>query len=369
MSSAPGGLAPDTKTAQTQLTTSLNANTVVTAYCHALQNAVVQPLDGQGSWYDTFNASLKVAQDHAQTWVTTLGPAVFATIPQSIINYSNTFIPGTNDILQILSEISGVPTPTQQKQINDLINAILVSLQDQQKTLTSTYTDLTNFMTEVQSDHTALASGQNSAQNQVLIDETQLAKIHAKINSIQQQIQSDSQKALISEIGLGVAIFVTVCAIALTVATGGLAAPIAIAVGVVGIGAAIAGTVIFSKEVSKDFDDLYAEQKLLTEEQAQVSALNGITASINTLVQANEAATSALSDVLKTFSVLEQKLQSVVTDLKNAEAPDIPAIIETLDLQAAQTAWGQLVTFAQSMQESAETIKVNTIQQPAAQAA
>lgn len=369
MSSAPGGLAPDTDTAQQQLTTSLNANTVITAYCHALQNAVVRPLDGQGDWYNEFNANLKLAQDHAQTWVDTLGPAVFATIPQTIINYSNTFIPGTNDILQILSQISGVPTPQQQQQINDLINAILVTLQDQQKTLTDTYTDLQNFMNTVQSDHTALLSGQNSAQNQVLIDQTQLAKIQAKINSIQQQIQSDSQKALISEIGLGVAIFVTVCAIALTVATGGLAAPIAIAVGVVGIGAAIAGTVIFSKEVSKDFDDLYAEQQELTDEQAQVSALSGITNSINTLVQANEAATLALSDVLKTFSVLEQKLQSVVTDLKNAEAPDIPAIIETLDLQAAQTAWGQLVTFAQNMQESAETIQVNTIQQPAAQAA
>lgn len=369
MSSAPGGLAPDTDTAQQQLTTSLNANTVITAYCHALQNAVVQPLDGQGDWYNEFNANLKLAQDHAQTWVDTLGPAVFAKIPQAIINYSNTFVPGTNDILQILSEISGVPTPTQQQQINDLINAILVSLQDQQKTLTDTYTDLQTFMNTVQTDHTALLSGQNSAQNQVLIDQTQLAKIQAKINSIQQQIQSDSQKALISEIGLGVAIFVTVAAIALTVATGGLAAPIAIAVGVVGIGAAIAGTVIFSKEVNKDFDDLYAEQKELTEEQAQVSALSGITNSINTLVQANEAATAALSDVLKTFSVLEEKLQSVVTDLKNAEAPDIPAIIETLDLQAAQTAWGQLVTFAQSMQESAETIKVNTVQQPASQAA
>jgi hypothetical protein len=369
MSSAPSGLAPDTTTAQTQLTTTLNANTVITAYCHALQNAVVQPLDGQGSWYDTFNASLKIAQGHAQTWVNTLGPAVFATIPQTIINYSNTFIPGTNDILQILSEIQGVPTPQQQQQINDLINAILVTLQDQQKTLTSTYTDLQGFMNTVQSDHTALLSGQNSAQNQVLIDQTQLAKIQAKINSIQQQIQSDSQKALISEIGLGVAIFVTIAAIALTVATGGIAAPIAIAVGVIGIGAAIAGTVIFSKEVSKDFDDLYAEQKELTDEQAQVSALNGITTSINTLVQANEAATTALSDVLKTFSVLEQKLQSVVTDLKNAEAPNVPAIIESLDLQAAQTAWGQLVTFAEGMQASAESIQVTTVQQPTQQKA
>ncbi|HVB63346.1 MAG TPA: HBL/NHE enterotoxin family protein [Nitrolancea sp.] len=365
MSSASSGLAPDTTGTQTQLTTTLNANTVITAYTHALQNAVVQPLDGQGSWYSTFNANLKLAQQHAQVWIDTLGPEVFATIPQSIINYSNTFTAGTNDILQILGEIQGVPTPQQQQNINDLINAILVTLQQEQLTLTNTYTQLQAFLTTVQGDHTALLSGQNSAQAQVQIDQTQLAKIQAKINSIQQQIQSDSQKALISEIGLGVAIFVTIAAIALTVATGGIAAPVAIAVGVIGIGAAIAGTVIFSKEVSQDFDDLYAEQKELTDEQAQVSALTGITTSINALVTANEAATQALSDVLDTWSVLEKKLQSVVTDLQNAEAADVPAIIEALDLQAAQLAWSQLVSFANGMQTSSESIQVQVTNQPA----
>jgi uncharacterized protein YdiU (UPF0061 family) len=369
MSSAPVGLAPDTTGTQTQLTTTLNANTVITAYTHALQNAVVAPLDGQGSWYTTFNTNLKLAQQHAQVWVDTLGPAVFATIPQSIINYSNTFTAGTNDILQILSEISGIPTPTQQTQINELINAILVTLQQQQATLTNTYTQLQGFMTTVQADHTALLSGQNSAQAQVQIDQTQLAKIQAKINSIQQQIQSDSQKALISEIGLGVSLFIIVCAIALTVATGGIAAPVAIAVGVIGVGAAIAGTVIFSKEVSQDFDNLYAEQKELTEEQAQVSALTGITNSINALVSANEAATQALSAVLDTWSVLEQKLQSVATDLQNAEAGDVPAIIESLDLQASQLAWSQLVAFAEGMQQSAKSIQVQSINQPAQQQA
>lgn len=369
MTTSTSSLAPDTTDTQQQLTTSLNANTVITAYSHALQSVVLNPVQGQQDWYDTFSQNLKLAQQHAQVWVETLGPQVFATIPQSIINYANTFSAGTSDILGILQKIDGVPTKQQQDDINNLINAILVTLQQEQVTLKDTYTQLQNFMTTVQADHTALLSGKNSSQNQVQIDETQLAKIQAKINSIQQQIQSDSQKALISEIGLGVAIFVTVAAIALTVATGGIAAPVAIAVGVIGIGAAIAGTVIFSKEVSKDYDDLYQEQKDLTEEQAQVSALIGITNSINSLVQANEAATQALSDVLDTWAVLEEKLKAVVDDLQKAEAPNIPAIIESLDIQTAQKAWDQLVQFANGMQTSAESIKVQVVKQPDQQAA
>ncbi|HUZ00797.1 MAG TPA: HBL/NHE enterotoxin family protein [Thermomicrobiaceae bacterium] len=364
MSAPANQLAPDTTGTQQQLTTTVNANAVITAYSHALQYVVIQQLPNQGSWFDTFNANLKLAQQHAQVWVETLGPEVFATIPQAIINYGNTFTAATQDILGILQQIQGVPTQQQQDDINNLINAVLVELQAQQTTLSDVYQQLQTFMQTVQADHTALATGQNSAQAQVQIDETQLAKIQAKINSIQQQIQSDSQKALMSEIGLGVAIFVTVAAIALTVATGGIAAPIAIGVGVLGIGAAIAGTVIFNQDVSQDFDDLYAQQKALSDEQAQVSGLIGITNAINSLVTANEAATQALSDVLDTWQVLEQKLKAVVTDLQNAEAPNIPAIIESLDIQTAQTAWNQLVTFATSMQTSAESITVQVANQP-----
>lgn len=73
----------------------------------------------------------------------------------------------------------------------------------------------------MQTDHTKLLSGQNSAQQQVLIDSTELAKIQAQINGIQDKIHSDSQKAMYSEIGLGVAIFVMVVGIAFAVATGG----------------------------------------------------------------------------------------------------------------------------------------------------
>jgi hypothetical protein len=62
--------------------------------------------------------------------------------------------------------------------------------------------------------------------------------------------------------------------------------------------------------------------------------------------------------------VLIAKMQTVVDDLKQAEAPDLPAIIEGLDLETAQTAWNQLVSFAQGMQASAENIPVNVVTPP-----
>lgn len=123
---------------------------------------------------------------------------------------------------------------------------------------------------------------------------------------------------------------------------------------------------IFSQDVSKDYDDLATQMQAYSDEQKQVAALQGITNSIDSLVQANEAATQAISSVLDTWATLSLKLTSVSADQKKAEAKDVPAIIETLDLQAAQTAWQQLVTFAEGMQKSAQTITVQPVQQPKA---
>jgi len=365
-SSTPG-MAPDTQATKDTLTTSTNANFLITAYAHALLNTQIVKISGQGSWYDTFNANLLVAQQHAQLWVETLGPQVFGTVPQAIINYSNTFTLATNDILDILSKIQGVPTAAQQTQINQLIDAVLAQLTEEQTTIQQIQASLQNFATDVQNDHTNLLTGQNSAEQQVLIDQTELAKIQAKINGIQDKIKSDSQKAMYSEIGLGVAIFVMVVGIALAVATGGATAPLVVAgVGLLGIGGAIAGTVIFSQDVSKDYDDLSVQMQAYSDEQKQVAALQGITNSIDSLVQANEAATQAISSVLDTWATLSIKLTSVSADLQKAEAKDVPAIIESLDLQAAQAAWNQLVDFAQGMQKSAQSITVQPVQQPKA---
>jgi hypothetical protein len=364
--STTGGAAPSVDATKQHLTDSTNANALLTGYAHALANVHLAKLDNQGEWYPTFNAALLVAQQHANLWIESLGPQVFSQMPQAIIDYGNTFTPATNDILQILAGISGPPTPTQQQEINQLLGAILDVLTESKTTLGQIQAQLTTFATDIQTDHTALLTGQHSAENELITDSAQLLKIQGLIDKATSDIATDSQKAMMSEIGLGVAIFVLVVGIALAVATGGAAAPLIVAgVGLVGIGAAIGTTVYFSEQVSKDIDELHTEQQALTDEQRQVTALTGVSNSIQGLVAANETASTAISSVLDTWSVLEVKLRSVIDDLAKAEAPDVPAIIETLDLQAAQTAWSQLSDFATGMQKSAETIQVQIVTVPA----
>jgi hypothetical protein len=370
---APGTtpMAPDPSTTQSTLTDAYNANNIITAYCQALANIQLNWVSGPSQpptppdWFTALQAALATAQTHATTWITSLGPQIFSTVPQSIINYSNTFTAATNDILNIINGLpQGTdPTAAQQQQINALIGAILSVLQTQSQSVTTVQTLLTTFQTNVQGDNTALVTGQNNAQNAVTIDQGTLQSIQAQINQVQQEIAADSKLAEESEIGLGVAIFIVVVGIALTVATAGAAAPILVGVGVVAVGLAIAGTVIFSQKVNSDIQQLYSLQSELSAEQAQVASLQGIVNSITALVQANEAAQTAISAVADAWSVLEAKLSAVQTQLNNAEAGDVLPIIESLDLQTAQTDWAQLTAFATNMQNNGITVQP-PIQQP-----
>lgn len=367
---ASGDMAPPVEDTQNSLTASTNANFVVTAYVHALLNTTLTQLANQGDWYGPFDASLKIAQEHAQAWVGDLGPHVFATIPQAIVNYSNTFTQVTNDVLGIMNQIQGTPTSEQQTQINQLIGALLQELQQQQKTLTGIQTELSTFVADVSGDHTNLLTGQNSAQAEVIADHDLAATISGQITQIQANIASDSAKALASEIGLGIAIFVMVVAIAAAVATEGAATPLVIAgIGLLSVGAAIGTTVVYSKDVSADIDQLHAAQAQLTDEQRQVTALQGVTGSIDGLVTANAAAQEALVTVLDAWASLEKKVQTVVDDLNSVEAPGLSAYIESLDLQAAQADWTQLTQFASGMEKSAISMTVQVVSQPTQQGA
>jgi|GEM_PF-6665686 len=374
-SPADSKLAPDTADIQTTLTSSLNANTVVTGYCHALLNTIIQPIPGVQNpppdWLAQLQTNLQIAQGHAGIWLGTkekpggLSSLVFAQVPQSIINYSDIFTTATNDVLDILSKISGPVQPADQQKIIELLSATMGQLDTTSATLTDILAQIQAFASDIQTDNTNLVNGQNGAAKALAIDNNQITTINAKINEIQAKIKADSQKALMSEIGLGVAIFITIAAVALAVATEGAAAPLIVAgVAVLGVGGAIAGTVIFSKDVQNDLNDLYEQQAELTAEQQQVTALTGITNSIQSLIDSNKQAEDAITSILKTWTTLQAKLNSVIQDLESAEASNLPGIIETLDIQTAQTAWGQLTTFCTAMQNSASSIQVNNVQTP-----
>jgi hypothetical protein len=347
-------LAPDTDQTQQDLADNLNANTIVTAYAHAMLNVQLNPipgLDSQPDWFDTMQTNLATAKTHADSWVEDLGPRLFATIPQSIINYNNTFLNATNDILGIIKDAGGNPTEAQKNSIIELLQATLARLDQQKSTITTAQSDLVTFSENIQTDHDNLLDGNNGAIEALHEDQDKVIEIQGKINKLNQQLAKDKQLATVAEIGIGVGIFLAVAGFALAVATGGAAAPLVVgAVGVIATGAAIAGTVVWNDDITQDLKDINDAQNELDAEQAQVSALQTIISTVEGLVTLNESAQTALSQILDMYETLSQKMTSVISDLEQAQADEVGGILQKLDIESAQTAWGQLEQFAEKVE-------------------
>jgi hypothetical protein len=350
------------------LTTHVNATIAVTGYANAILNLFIQPMMPLQPWYPSLNGNLDIAKLHAQGWADTLAPDINSMVPQAIIDYGNFFNAATNEILNILMNSNDNPSPTQMQTIVGLLQDMLKQLGMQQQVVSGLQIRLRQFSDDVLSDNNNLQTGTDSIQSALNMDEQTKQKIMGMIRRLQTDIALNSQKALDSEIGIGVGIFIAVAAFSLAVATGGLAAPLFVgAVALAGVGAAVGTTTAYSVDAQRDMSQLLVEQQKLTDEANQILALTGLVGTLNQTVALNEAAQQALTVVATQWDDLKGKLQSVITDLQ--EAGSVTGILQQVELQAGQTAWAQLVGFATQMQIVTSSITLQPALMPPAAAA
>ncbi|MBZ0092212.1 MAG: HBL/NHE enterotoxin family protein [Sulfuricellaceae bacterium] len=359
MTESTPSLAPDTEQTKQQLTDNLNSNQVVTAYSLALLNVSLNPIPGlnpQPDWFDTMQTNLAAAKQSGQYWIDTLGPQLFSTVPQSIINYSDTFNADTGFILQILKDCNYNPGTDQKDQILALLNNTLQELDTQQGAIVDAQTALVAFSQTVSEQHQQLVDGNNGALAALQEDQDQVIGIQGQIADLNAKLAADSTLATTSEVGLGVGIFIAVAGFALCVATGGLAAPAVVGgAGVVGAGLGIAGTTVWNIDKTNDLKNIQKEQNLLSAENAQISALQTIISTTGTLTTANESAEAALVAIKAMYETLAQKMQATINNVEAADNADIPGILQAAKITTAQTDYDQLTAFATQIEDLSVT--------------
>ena len=376
-------IAPNNNSKQS-LTDTFNITNLVTGYSHALQNTSVTQIPGDtSSWFPTFLANLQTAQDHAKVWTDSLGPAISSTIPQSIVTYNDTFNGVSTDILNVVNSCmgnlddDGNPQITRQQiqEIDTYLKALSNKIGSISKNSDGTITispkgsildnvyDIANqldtFVSNIETDYTNLVNGQNSAQQEVDLDNTDIDSINNQISVLNADIQSKNTMATVSELDMAVGFFVSVVCISLAVVSGGASLVVGSIVGVGMLGTGITGTVVYNEDIANDRDQIDSLQQKMNNEQKQVTALQGIITSIESLETYNAEIKTALSDVMTTWTALEGKLSEVSNELASALSDEstldketVPAnnlidlINEQVDMQGAQKAWNDLSDFA-----------------------
>lgn len=348
------------------LTDHVNSNQRVLVYCNAIVNTVISPPtpNAQANWYHPFMQNLATAQTHATSYITTLGPTFWSTIPNLVITYGQSYQNGLTYVQQTCKTAEGASRDLTTAELQN-IKAVFQQLDSQltalmgaegdsvlnaaaAPTLKGVSSDLAAFTTNLISDNKNLTTGQNSAASEVGLLNSDETTMQGNITNLNTEIQAYDKIIMESEIGIGVSIFITVIGIALAPVSGG-ASLVVTGVGVAGIAGSIAGTVVYSGKVQADQDKIAQDQSEIDTDKQQVNALNGIISTMSTLSGHNADAQNAVESMLDTFGGLQKETQTTINDLTGVDSSAALGIIQELNIQAALDAWDNAVTLAQNI--------------------
>jgi hypothetical protein len=261
-------LGVDVGAAQDLLAGKLDATARITAYSHSMLNTILKPVSSPPeAWYFTLDRNLQLGKNNAQTWVSSLAPQISAQVPQSIINFSDTFTAAADSILQILRK--GPLSVSDKLKVLRLIDRVLQKIDEEQSTIKSVGGRLEDLGREFQADYTRLTQGQSGAAEAVRLAQAEQLRIENKIREIQTSLESARQKVTAAGIGTGLGIFIAVAAIAMAVVTGGVGLAVVGAIAVVGVGAAATFAGIYTSEISGLISELAAEQSRLSDQRSR----------------------------------------------------------------------------------------------------
>lgn len=370
-------LSPDIDWITQLLSTNFLASNALTTYAHALLNTVPFPLDPQPSWFAQLSTDLQSAQAAAQQWVDTDGPAVAAGLTQAWIDYADLFIPTAQALAKLVAQIEQnpgrTPTDAERQELVRLLGRLSNLAQTQGATVTALQGRLSSFATQVEAQRGALTNDIKAADATLDEDEEQvsqlrdqLAQLQAKVSAIGEDVKNSFNSAATS----GATFSFTILSFSVEAAVAGATFPVfGIAGGILAITFAAVQEALEDRALLKDLQDIAAAQVMLTAEQQQIAALQGIIGSLTRLRDQNLQANQSGGGIVPTWEYIEGQVQSVIETLQQPEV-DVSLISALNTLADAVQDWQIIVTRATNVQNSSltqtQTVSLNSLTMPAA---
>ncbi len=342
-------LAPNASLAQDSIVDYINACNTVSAYSYQFANASLTALQKPPEWYGEFVAQFGIAKGHAMEWSDSLIKNMID-IPQTIVD-SNTIINGKfKAINQDLKDLQ--KDPTDQDVIDDLkrnLERIHDRVNDDLDSMNELIKDLKEFGDTLADDYNTLDSGIGQLNSAEQADEAEVKRLQQEIQNLQDEIKKYNELLTASEIGIGVGIFVTLVGVVVGVATGGAGWAVC-AVGVIGVGASITGTVLASEKIQADQLKIGQDAADLDAYNKDLVVLNTEITTLNQLVAANQAAQEALVNVTKLWQDMADSTKQLLDELDKAESDVTSNLTQcSQDVQTAQDEWKALEQFCEQL--------------------
>ncbi len=350
------------------LAASLSAILQIRGYALAVEQTVLTKItDPPPDWWNELNTNLGVAQKHAQTWTTTLEPAITSTIPQAVITTGARFETAAKDILAILVAAgANPPNPQQHGEIVADLEWMKDHLDENHTNILALKDQFSKFQIDSGTDYTTLSTGASSIQKALEVDQGVITNLKSDIVTAEAEIKADNMVIGASAMAGGVGLFVGVGLLGFGAAAGP-AAPFLIGAGVfVMVGSIVEmATVIaiYEKKIAAAQNRMNHDQSQLQLEEQQAASLTVLEHTIDNLVNLNKAMGQALTEIADWWAGVKTKIELVIADVQNAQLDTDMGYWHALklDVETAQTDWKSFAEYATNMQSMASGVQMKPV--------
>lgn len=329
----------------------------ITAACHAVQNVVFVAPDPKPEWFASLDSKLKDAQHICGQWID-IEPELTGNIPTQIINAYGLFSEMRKQAILVLNQnpdtpFSG-PDDPRVKTLRDMIGKFRHDISrkdlDPVASVDAMQHQLKTWGGALQDAHDALKSGTVSIQDAETDLKSDIDKFRSGIELMNTEIDAYN-KAFEAGIGAMVAgVVIAVVAVSIAPEAAAVSVPAMATAGLLFAGGAVVDGV-FQAKIDSCFDTIAADQKGITADQAQIVALNGLSAAASQAVRGLEDATSRLSDLRTSWSALKSGLDQALHDLDEIVKDEEPsAFMDRVYLGGSQEEWKSATDLAEKLQ-------------------
>ena len=338
---------------QQQLLDYQNSCATVNQYAYAITNTSLPVLNHPPTNYANFATEFAPAKAHCLDWTTGIFPTMLS-FPGTIVNQAADLF-NLEDTMASAWLTALIADPSNENAKAGLAKALTTMVAITQAQLTTAQglvTSMNTFATNITSDANTLSTLAQQALDGAGEDQGQITTLNGKITDLKNQINTFNTLLTISEIGMGLSIFVGLLGIVCCLIPGaqGVGAGI-IVVAVAGEAASITGTVLLNKAIDADNQNIQTDKQLITEYNQDIIALQAVNAQFQWLQKANVAAQQAMQAVVQMWQNLSTELTTMQNDLTTVGTDVTAAQYQQAqnDLTTAAAAWQEVVDFAKAL--------------------
>jgi TolA-binding protein len=330
-----------------------NSCATVNQYAYAITNTSLPVLNQPPSNYGDFATEFAPAKAHCLDWTTGIFPTMLS-FPGTIVNQAADLFNVEDTMASAwLDQLIANPNDANAKQgLSKALTVMQSIVSTQLTTAQGLLTSMNTFSTDISADATTLNTIAGQALAAAGADEQTIKNLNDDIASLKDQINTLNTLLTLSEIGIGLSIFVGLIGAVCCVIPGAQGIGVGlIVVAVAGEAASITGTVLLNKEIDAKNQAIQEDQQQITQLNQDIVALQAVNSQFQWLETANLATQQAIQTVIQMWQDLSDELTTVQTDLATVGTDATSEQYQQAqnDLTAAAAAWQDVVQFAQAL--------------------